>query len=119
MSYCRFSTDDYTCDLYVYDDAGGGVTVHVAGSRYLYRREDLPPVVPLTDATIPQWTERHRRVSQLVEKAERVRITLPHAGESRYNLDPEDAVAFLRELQDLGYHFPAAVIAAIEDEHGD
>ena len=35
MSYCRFSSEDFSCDVYVYDDAMGGTTVHVAGNRYV------------------------------------------------------------------------------------
>ena len=35
MSYCRFSSDDYGCDAYVYEDVSGGFTIHLAGRRYL------------------------------------------------------------------------------------
>lgn len=33
MSYCRWSSMDYQCDLYIYDDVDGGLTVHVAAGR--------------------------------------------------------------------------------------
>lgn len=33
MSYCRWSSMDYQCDLYIYDDVSGGLTVHVAAGR--------------------------------------------------------------------------------------
>lgn len=30
MSYCRFSSEDYQCDVYAYADVAGGYTIHVA-----------------------------------------------------------------------------------------
>jgi hypothetical protein len=41
MSYCRWSTDLYRCDVYVYESATGWVT-HVAGRRL---RHPVPPEV--------------------------------------------------------------------------
>jgi|WetSurMetagenome_2_1015567.scaffolds.fasta_scaffold148707_3 hypothetical protein len=33
MSYCRFSSDNFNCDLYIYEDVSGGFTTHVASNR--------------------------------------------------------------------------------------
>lgn len=33
MSYCRWSSDFFECDVYVYEDVAGGYTCHVAGRR--------------------------------------------------------------------------------------
>ena len=33
MSYCRWSSDNWKCDLYCYEDVSGGITTHVAGNR--------------------------------------------------------------------------------------
>lgn len=33
MSYCRFSSDLWQCDVYVYEDCDGGWTTHVASAR--------------------------------------------------------------------------------------
>lgn len=33
MSYCRWSSDFFQCDVYVYEDVAGGWTTHVAGRR--------------------------------------------------------------------------------------
>lgn len=33
MSYCRFSSDGFNCDVYVYEDCAGGWTTHVAANR--------------------------------------------------------------------------------------
>ena len=31
MSLCRFSTDNFKCDLYCYYDVRGGITIHIKG----------------------------------------------------------------------------------------
>jgi len=33
MSYCRWSSDNYQCDVYCYADVGGGYTTQVASRR--------------------------------------------------------------------------------------
>lgn len=33
MSYCRFSSNNWMCDVYVYESVYGGFQVHVAGRR--------------------------------------------------------------------------------------
>jgi len=39
MSYCRWSSDNWQCDLYCYDDISGGITTHVAGYRCVKGRK--------------------------------------------------------------------------------
>lgn len=39
MSYCRFSSDNWKSDVYVYEDVGGGWTTHVA-----MRRRKIQPI---------------------------------------------------------------------------
>lgn len=71
MSYCRFSTDDYGSDVYVYADGIGFVT-HVARSRLRFQ-ETLPP--PETDEIAA--INRSVRVDQLVQDAVYEPIALP------------------------------------------
>lgn len=43
MSYCRFSSDNHGCDVYVYDDdLTGGIAINVAAERLV-----LPPIPSL------------------------------------------------------------------------
>lgn len=54
MSYCRWSSDDYQCDVYVYAHAGGWWQTNVASRRHEWdvplppepRREDYPEIDP-------------------------------------------------------------------------
>lgn len=53
MSYCRWSSDDFDCDVYAYEHCDGGWAVHVAGSRYVTKPKEpfdfnvAPDLVPI------------------------------------------------------------------------
>lgn len=115
MSYCRFSTNDFQCDVYVYGDTMGGWTTHVAGSRYVFN-EPLPPHIENIRDNIEAFVKREQEVMRIVEKASFERIDLPLAGESFFNLDRDSTVAKLCELRDLGYKFPYEIIQEIQEE---
>lgn len=113
MAYCRFSSDDFRCDLYCYEDVHGGYTTHVAAVRVVYK-DPLPPIVSIDDPVA--WLARHERVKKLHSKASLVDITLPNAGESFHDATVEGFLDRLRYLRDIGYRFPSEVIEAVEGE---
>ena len=113
MSYCRWSTDDHMCDLYVYDSVSGGIAIHIAGNRLIYK-DALPEPVSYLD--IDAFMARHEKVGQMIDAADRVKIDLPYAGESLDGLSNEEAIEFLIELRQLGYRFPEHVIGMIQEE---
>ena len=115
MSFCRFSTNDFQCDVYAYADVAGGITVHVAANRVIYK-EPLPPEILLETDNHVAWVERHAKVMEMVEAAARESITAKHAGQSYFSLDIDSAVALLQELQTLGYVFPGYVIEDVQEE---
>lgn len=118
MSYCRWSTDDYQCDVYVYSDARGGWTTHVASARYVYR-EPLPPVVEFDvndDADWEVWLTRHKTVQRMVDEADRVTIGLPHDGETFNDDSPGECADRLESLLKLGYVVPPDVIEGLRQE---
>lgn len=127
MSYARWSTDDFKCDLYIYEDVSGGWTIHVAGNRTVWL-VDLPEEEPFTPGdgdSYLRYFARHRKVLDMLDEQydginfKREPIDLPHAGES-FNLDSPgktaDAVAMLR---DLGYSVPYEVIDELRAEQAD
>lgn len=95
MSWCRWSSDNFACDLYVYDGYDGTV-VHVASQRYEFDRTGLSEVDH-------SGTETRRR---LHEESWTVPIDLPHAGTSRVFATPADAADWIDELAALGYRVP-------------
>lgn len=113
MSYCRWSTDDHMCDLYVYDSVSGGIAIHVAGNRLVYK-EPLPNPVSYLD--VDAFMARHAKVNQMIDEADRVNIDLPYAGESWDGLSNEEAIELLVELRQLGYRFPEHLIGMIQKE---
>lgn len=117
MSWCRWSTDDYQCDVYVYESTSGFET-HVAGRHPVFT-EPLPEPVPFTVDTIPQWMERNRLVMDLLDRTEHVDIDLPGAGESFVDDTPGECADRLAGLKELGFWVPQRVIDALRAEAAD
>ncbi len=113
MSYCRWSTDDHMCALYVYDSVSGGITIHVAGNRLIYKE---PPPESVSYKDIDAFMARHAKVNQMIDDAERVKIGLPYDGETFDGLSQDQAISKLEELKALGYRFPDYVIDSIRNE---
>lgn len=141
MSYCRFSSMNWRCDVYVYEDVSGGWTTHVAG-----RRRSIPPVPDLPIGKLPRfggtWDKASRRVvypNRLNRLCARLvfgfadfwhnkvhmaslsliplrPIGLPHDG-GHFNDDtPEDCAYRLEALRSLGYVVPQYAIDALRRE---
>lgn len=117
MSYCRFSSDDWRCELYCYGDVSGGITTHVAGNKIVGE-------IPATDwkgfiakrITPEEFAAQHSAQMKWMETAERKPIGLPHDGESFNDPDLESFLARLLHLRELGYKFPDYVIESVREE---
>jgi len=111
MSYCRWSSDDYRCDLYVYADVSGGFTVHVASNRV---PDDTPRCTSKSFGH--EWFEQHKAQMTFLAAAERTPIGLSRDGET-FNVPTLEALrALLLDLRGEGYLFPDAVLRAVEDD---
>lgn len=115
MSYCRWSSDDFRCDLYVYG-ASDGVVIHVASMRYDVPVADYPPPMELDADNIEAWMVRHRTVMALIAAAPKVAIGLPYDGESYYGLTEHEAAEKVRELIRVGYRCDPSVADDLEAE---
>jgi len=113
MSYCRWSSDDFQCDVYVYA-SDRGWTTHVAGRRHVFT-EPLPVVVE--DASAREMFKRHEIVSEMVERAELVDIGLAHDGETFDDDTPGECADRLEYLRSCGYNIPQYAIDELRDEH--
>jgi len=117
MSYCRWSSDDFRCDVYVYGAAEGYVT-HVAGRRPIFT-EQMPEAViePGEDGfNAERWLARHQKVMGIVQRSEHEDISLPHAGESFVDATPGEAADRLEALLALGYNVPRYAIDELREE---
>lgn len=110
MSYCRWSSDNFTCDLYCYESNDGFVT-HIAESR---QRLWFRIFHYLTDKRFPMGKGETYRVWRFIQYFSFTfprglmykKIKLPYAGESF--TDPTEADMFkrIRDLISLGYKIP-------------
>lgn len=112
MSYCRFSSDDFLCDAYVYEHYLGGFVIHLAATRPVYK-EPLPAVVPIDKEHTTEWMVRHKKVMEMVRSAERRSIGLPHDGETFEEPTAIDCATKLTQLKDMGYNIPQLAIEAL------
>ena len=117
MSYCRWSSDDFESDLYIYESIEG-FQVHVASNRHNIDRSGLPPVKELgEEGWIEAWLARHAAVQELVSDAPLEKIDLPQAGGSFRHFDTGwEAADKVAELAALGFHVPDGVVEALREE---
>ena len=117
MSFCRFSSDDWNSDVYVYADIAGGYTVHVAANRVLIERDGLPPITAGLSADrhkwAQQWVARHQATMRQLDEASREQIDHPDAGDSHWSLPAEDVYHLLARLASEGFHVPEGVAEAV------
>lgn len=121
MSYCRWSSDDFRCDVYVYHDVGGWWQIFVAEKRVDYR-EPLPDTVPVPVGYPPEhenWVkfwERCDKVSKMREKAGMVNIGGEYDAESIRCASPGECAGWLVRIMEAGYCVPEYAIKALQEE---
>ena len=113
MSYCRWSNDNWRCDVYCYEDCRGGYTTHVAGNRVV---GEIPEVPDILKADIDVWLAAHQKQIDFLDKAKRKSIELPYVGESFNDPDLQSFLERLINLREIGYNVPAWVIKDVQEE---
>jgi hypothetical protein len=116
MSWCRWSTDNFRCDLYIYDDCAGYVSVMVAGRKTAWT------IIPDPVHTMFCWTwkwyeSRFGRVVYVVWRAlwAADRAIAPwrkvpwKAGECLAFTDMNELATWLLEARRNGLRFPDSV----------
>lgn len=117
MSYCRWSSDDYQCDIYAYEAEGGHV-IHVASKRYKFKGP-LPPTVSHVEDGLDAWFARHNEVMRMTREADTVEIGLPHDGESFSPDGPGECADELERLRECGYNVPQYAIDTLREEQAE
>lgn len=117
MSYCRWSNDDYQCDVYVYESCNGFM-VHVAGRKYVFK-EPVPEHVPFDKEHQKEWYARHKKVLRMCDEADQVAIGLPNDGETYDFSSPGKCAEFLIELKKSGYSVPQHAIDDLTEEENE
>jgi hypothetical protein len=114
MSYCRWSSDDYRCDLYCYEDVSVGWTTHVAARRVV---GDIPKLVfEKLESDPGAFAASYEAQAKFLDTAEYADIGGPFDGES-FN---DSTLRAFRErivrLRAAGYHCPDSVLDEIDAE---
>jgi len=119
MSYCRFSSDDWQCDVYVYEHVGGFIAIHVAGSRPDFSGVELPPPVDVAKDGVDELVARYVEVSKILDRVPIVPLDLPCDGETYEIEDRIEAAHKLKELKGMGYNVPDYAIRGVLEGVGD
>ncbi|HET8685115.1 MAG TPA: hypothetical protein VFM18_00465 [Methanosarcina sp.] len=143
MSYCRFSSNNSMCDVYVYKDCYGGFTTHVAGNKFI-----IPPIPEPSISMIvvrgAEWDKKSRKLIYQRKRDEvianitarlygmlslphkwsmrimpRKNIGLPHDGESFNDSTARECAERLIEFRNIGYNVPQYAIDALMEEVND
>lgn len=114
MAYCRFSSDNWKSDLYIWMGFSG-VEVVVAHSRYIFNANyPMPSFDPIDEEF--DYKAYNELYALAMKHKDTQQIDLPMAGEF-FSFDTgEEAAELLTELQQLGYHVPDGVIEELRDE---
>ena len=121
MSYCRFSSDSFRSDVYVYANVSGAWTTHVATVRMEHPDgKARPEEVSWADHPDPAWPDRfvaaHQALLEWLNECAAVAIGLPFDGDSFDDAGPGECAERLKTLRDAGYHIPNGVIESLEEE---
>lgn len=124
MSYCRWSSDDSQCDVYVYEDVSGGWTCHVATQRLDLRGVTLPPPLDYdgdSDTLGERWVARHEAVCKLLDPLREANkwIDFSHneyAGTTDNTDTPGEMAELLEEIKASGLKVPQHAIDALREE---
>jgi hypothetical protein len=117
MSYCRWSSDDYQCDIYAYE-ADEGFEIHVA-SRRRTPKEPFPKPVSFIDDEFDVWFARNEAVAAMVNAAAAEPIGLRHDGERFRFVTPGEAADELERLRGVGYNVPQYAIDTLREEQAE
>jgi hypothetical protein len=112
MSYCRWSSDDFRCDVYAYESDAGFI-VHVARSRYV---GDIPRVPFILDTPNDEWMKAYNAQHKFLETAKQKNIGKEYDGETFQYDTLAELYRGLRNIKAKGYRIPEWVFIAVIEE---
>ncbi|MDP9037818.1 MAG: hypothetical protein M3O02_00925 [Acidobacteriota bacterium] len=111
--YCRWSDDNFSCQLYCYEDRDGGYATHVIARRPI---GDVPQVTALLMDDPCAFMEQVRAQIDFMLGAQYELLDLPFAGESFHDATLPEFRVRLDELRRVGYRFPQRVLDRVDGE---
>lgn len=120
MSYCRWSSDGFQCDLYVYRGEWAYI-IHVAAKRRPRRVTDALEGIDLRAFDKDRFKANLDRQRQELDDPDNqpVPIGLSRDGDTYEFLEPRGLFNALLELRLEGYQFPDYVLDAVTEDVKD
>jgi hypothetical protein len=123
MSYCRWSSDDYQCDVYVWADVDGGWRTWVADRRWIFNELPEPVELPrnFTDEQFFAWQRRNQEVTRMRGNPEHGHwrdLPETESGHSYRHDTPGECADNLERLRQAGLNVPQYAIDALREEAG-
>jgi hypothetical protein len=145
VSYCRWSSNHFECDVYVYESASGWMT-HVAGRRHKEKLPDHIKAMFPKDWTEPDAVERYMAADKAREEwikskphtvvvcknskgedvpkyfaadSEFISYEQPEAGQSFVDASPGECADRLELLRNKGFIVPQYAIDALREEQAE
>ena len=115
MSYCRFSSDNWKSDVYVYEGSNG-FNIHVAGMRYT---TEIPKVLPYSEVSHDEWFASYQKQMEVIQKAESKKIGGIYDGEAFVFDDAQSTIDKLQDIKEHGYNVPQFAIDSLQEEISD
>ena len=117
MSYCRWSTDNFNCDLYAYQSDRGYI-IHVCAGKYSgdIPKNDMSFLDSGTKEDIDKYLQTSKVQSDYLKTCGTEPIGLPYDGETFELETIEDFYNKMQELIKVGYRCPESVLEGIKDE---
>lgn len=117
MSYCRWSSDNFQCDIYAYASCYGGYEINVASGRY---KGEIPkvPTVPKPDDKkgLEEWKEAENKRHKYLRNCGTEKIGLEYDGESFTCSNLQDFYEKMVMLKEVGYNVPEYSLERIQNE---
>lgn len=111
MSYCRWSSDGFMCDLYAYESVDNFFYVHVAANRVTERCPEIDFTSEETiKNTLPAYNEWLRK------DKERKPIGLPYDGKTFVCENINEVYECMVTLKDCGYNVPDFALENVKEE---
>ena len=113
MSYCRWSSDCFQCDVYVYE-SDCGFEIHVAVARHV---SETPRPELKENPSVDDTVDYYMACLNWAKNAEvTAPIGLPFDGESFCFSTPKEAAEKLIEIKNAGYYVPQYAIDSLLEE---
>lgn len=132
MSYCRFSSDDYQCDVYVWADVDGTWRTEVASRRHVFHDDPtLPPPMPSLSRDAARadhvvfataLVARHATITAILRDETKwswLDLPAPDGGTSYSHDTPGECADNLLRLRAAGFNVPQAAIDLLREEQQD